>query len=198
MALWQMLWCWSMRSDTNHVQGYRDRRCCFQCWWSSWSWVLSRLHYGDKNNNIKDFTLGWVWSIVRKYIKYNACPSLEPWMRIAKHCGVWTAQKIWSFTPLNYRLLSWTEHYLCFIGILRKAGDTGKIWKLVERIMVSNNQNIPGAIWVVVLQRTESLHQCPKLQIWRLSLALLMCGQHEHPSLWWWVHEVLKRPSREL
>ncbi|KFK28324.1 hypothetical protein AALP_AA8G501200 [Arabis alpina] len=52
----------------------------------------------------------------------------------------------------KYRLVPGTEHYVCFIDILSKAGDTEEIWRLVERMMQQNsNQNLPCAIWVAVL-----------------------------------------------
>ncbi|CAH2043083.1 unnamed protein product [Thlaspi arvense] len=52
----------------------------------------------------------------------------------------------------RYRLVPGTEHHVCFIDILSKAGDTEEIWRLVERIMIeNNNRNLPCAIWVAVL-----------------------------------------------
>ncbi|CAA7056951.1 unnamed protein product [Microthlaspi erraticum] len=51
----------------------------------------------------------------------------------------------------KYRLVPGTEHYVCFIDILSKAGDTEEIWRLVERMMEKSDQNIPCAIWVAVL-----------------------------------------------
>ncbi|CAH8281093.1 unnamed protein product [Arabidopsis lyrata] len=51
----------------------------------------------------------------------------------------------------KYRLVPGTEHYVCFIDILSKAGDTEEIWRLVERMMENNKRNIPCAIWVAVL-----------------------------------------------
>nr|ADQ43215.1 unknown [Schrenkiella parvula] len=51
----------------------------------------------------------------------------------------------------KYGLAPGTEHYVCFIDILSKAGDTEEIWRLVERMMVNNNRNLPCAIWVAVL-----------------------------------------------
>ncbi|CAN6924758.1 unnamed protein product, partial [Brassica oleracea] len=50
-----------------------------------------------------------------------------------------------------------TKHYICLIGIFSKACDTWKIWRLVEKVMVSTNHNIPRSIWVAVLQITEYL-----------------------------------------
>ncbi|CAN7051022.1 unnamed protein product [Brassica rapa subsp. trilocularis] len=50
----------------------------------------------------------------------------------------------------KYGLLPGTEHYVCFIDILSKAGDTEEIWRLVER-MNDNGNNLPYAIWVAVL-----------------------------------------------
>ncbi|ESQ31130.1 hypothetical protein EUTSA_v10003984mg [Eutrema salsugineum] len=51
----------------------------------------------------------------------------------------------------RYRLVPGTEHYVCFIDILSKAGDTEEIWRLVGRLMENNNRNLPCAIWVAVL-----------------------------------------------
>jgi len=51
----------------------------------------------------------------------------------------------------KYRLVPGTEHYVCFIDILSKAGETEEIWRLVERMMENDNQSIPCAIWVAVL-----------------------------------------------
>ncbi|KAG2327294.1 hypothetical protein Bca4012_036296 [Brassica carinata] len=49
----------------------------------------------------------------------------------------------------KYRLVPGTEHYVCFIDILSKAGETEEIWRLVERM--NDNGNLPCAIWVAVL-----------------------------------------------
>ncbi|KAF8104499.1 hypothetical protein N665_0171s0007 [Sinapis alba] len=52
----------------------------------------------------------------------------------------------------KYGLVPGTEHYVCFIDILSKAGDTEEIWRLVKRmLMVNGDRNVPCAIWVAVL-----------------------------------------------
>ncbi|CAN6801913.1 unnamed protein product, partial [Brassica oleracea] len=73
---------------------------------------------------------------------------------VSVHCDCWLLTVSFCF---GARLNVTREHYICLIGIFSKACDTWKIWRLVEKVMVSTNHNIPRSIWVAVLQITEYL-----------------------------------------
>ncbi|CAF2076348.1 uncharacterized protein LOC106434987 isoform X1 [Brassica napus] len=73
---------------------------------------------------------------------------------VSVHCDCWLLTVSFCF---GARLNVTREHYICLIGILSKTCDTWKIWRLVEKVMVSTNHNIPRSIWVAVLQITEYL-----------------------------------------